>query len=115
MWHIHKWFSVYHFGSVVSVRVTRAKSLEVLSRGFAARDFGLRPIPKYPPTSEKTNPLVPWVVTDKLANHFASFSYQISEELRQILTSVPQARTNEGLKKVKTPVKNCVVLIAITT
>ena len=100
---------------MVSVRVTRAKSPEVLSRGFAARDFGLRPIPKYPPTSEKTNPLVPWVVTDKLANHFASFSYQISEELRQILTSVPRARTNEGLKKVQTPDKNCVVLIAITT
>lgn len=63
----------------------------------------------------ENKPLVPWVVTDKLANHFASFSYQISEELRQILTSVPRARTNEGLKKVKTPVKNSVVLIAITT
>ena len=51
----------------------------------------------------------------KLANLFASLFYQISEELRQILTSVPRARTNEGLKKVKTPDKNCVVLIAITT
>ena len=26
--------------------------------------------------------------------------YQISDELRQILTSVPKVRTNEGLKKV---------------
>ena len=91
----------------------RAKSPIVLSRGFAARDFGGHR--SIHPQNEKTNPLVPWVVTDKLANHFASFSYQISEELRQILTSVPRARTNEGLKKVKTPVKNCVVLIAMTT
>ena len=41
IWHIHKWFSLCHFGSVVSVKVTaRAKSPIVLSRGFAARDFG---------------------------------------------------------------------------
>lgn len=52
---------------------------------------------------------------EKLANLFASLFYQISEELRQILTSVPRARTNEDLKKVAIRDKNCVVLIAVTT
>ena len=92
----------------------RAKSLEVLSRGFAAREFGQqRSI--HP---ERENKPLGTLGSDKkkLANLFASLFYQISEELRQILTSVPRARTNEGLKKVtKTRQKLCSSSIAITT
>lgn len=85
---------------------------QVLSRGFAAREFG-RHRSIHPQARKQT--LWYWILLEKLANHFASIFYQISEELRQILTSVPRARTNEGLKKVAIRDKNCVVLIAITT